>query len=126
MSGQSSRSRKQTSAPLPQVILETAVATNPEEEAQETNMRRLTSIPIDPANIPDGMKTPSKLEAEARERAEYEKYLKEEDDRKGKKIMKLLVLGASIATGAIIAYKVAGYLRPEDSIADAIVDETTN
>lgn len=122
MSVTGTRTRKSKNVEVPKVILETAV---PEpEETSEINMRRNTSFPIDPENIPDGMKTPSKLEKEERAYAEYKKEIELADAERANKMFKLLAFGAAIATGAIIAYKVSGYLTVADEVADTIVEKT--
>lgn len=124
MSASIPRSRKSNKSEIPKVILETAIPSIGESETEEEiNMRRITSIPIDPQNIPHGMKTPSKLQEEETARLIQLELEKLDDEKKSQKMYKLLALGAAIATGAIVAYKVSSYVSAE-TVVEAIVEDT--
>lgn len=112
------KSKKIDQPPL--VTLEAAVPTT-SEESEIVKMQRLTSVPIDASNLPDGMKTQTRLMQEAEERMRQAELTHLEEEKWNKKALKLVALGGSIAVGAIIAYKASEYFK-----AESIVDETTN
>lgn len=109
----------------PEVITQTAVPITQEEETQQpSKMQRLNSIPINPVDLPLGMKSVSKrIEDEARQQLEAAQAAVEREE-KNKKTLKLIALGGAVAVGAILAYKASSYLTVKD--IEQIVDETTN
>jgi amino acid permease len=121
MSGQAPNQRKSKISESPEVILEAAVPIdNGRPDLQP--MTRLTTVPIAPGKLPNGMKTPSMLKEELEKQLQDEHQQKQLEEERNKKTYKLLALGAAIATGAIIAYKVSGMVNPVQ-ITEQAIDE---
>ena len=125
MSAPVARSKKSKIVEQPEVILQAAVPRT-EDEDRESPMTRLTAIPIDPENIPTGMKTQSMLEKEKIQNEIDRRNQLAREKEQYNKMYKLIALGGSIAVGAIVAYKAAGYFNPSeivDNAMDEIVDK---
>ena len=125
MSAPVARSEKSKIVEQPEVILQAAVPRT-EDEDRESPMTRLTAIPIDPENIPTGMKTQSMLEKEKIQNEIDRRNQLAREKEQYNKMYKLIALGGSIAVGAIVAYKAAGYFNPSeivDNAMDEIVDK---
>ena len=127
MSAPAARSRKHKPAPLPEVVIETAVPVSNEEKEESQPMERLSSVPIDPNRIPSGMKSATKLEEEETIQETARLLKKMEDEEYMQRVFKIMAFGASVAVGGIVAYKALKYFKAEDIVqetAESIVDES--
>ena len=119
MSAQVPNQRKSKINDTPEVILEAAVPVDG-GRADLQPMTRLTNVPISPGKLPNGMKTPSMIQEEMEKQILSEQQQKILEEERNKKTYKLLALGAAIATGAIIAYKVSGLVNPTQIVENAV------
>ena len=126
MSSAISNRRKQRTVEEPEVTLQAAIPITNEESSSPESMQRLTSIRIDPENIPDGMKSAARRKEERLKREQMEAEEKLKQDEKNKRMLKLIAFGSAIAVGAIVAYKASGYLSHKDIeklVEDTIVEQ---
>ena len=114
--------RKQRTVEEPEVTIQAAIPVTNEDPSSPESMQRLTSIHIDPENIPEGMKSISRRKEDKLRRAQQELEEKARREEKNKKMLKLIAFGSAVAVGAIVAYKASSYLSTKE--IEKIVDET--
>ena len=123
MSQPAARPRKSKRDTPPEVVIQEAIPASAVKD-QDTQMERLSALPLTPDNIPNGMKPESRLMQEALEYQKLmtseEQYSKEMIDR----MHKIGTLAAGIGLGVLICSKGYKYMFPVvEKTVESIVEE---
>ena len=125
MSQPVSKPRKSKRDAPPEVIIQEAVPIAPTKD-QDTQMERLSALPLTPETIPDGMKSESRLYNESIYRHNSSLEEAQQNQEMVNRMLKIGTLAAGIGLGILICSKGYKYMFPAvDKAVEAIVEETT-